>query len=196
VSCFTNQGAPATSLSPTITVRKVSDGSVVVNAQAMTEIGNGWYKYSYAGYDETLDYTFMCDGTSGLPAMERYSFGCSEEFGDVNQILTDTAAMTVGVNISSIGSAVGLSTQQKADVNTEIVDVLKTDTISELTAAVPPATPTFEQALMYWYMQWRNATETTSIIHRVKNDSGSVICKASLSDDGSTFTKGEYQSGP
>lgn len=90
-SFFTTSGAPATGLSPTITIRKVSDGSAVVSAQAMTEVGSGWYKYDYTGYDETLDYVFMADGGAGQPAGERYVFGATDGAGTMTQVLTDTA---------------------------------------------------------------------------------------------------------
>lgn len=88
---FTSSGAPATGLSPTITIRKVSDGSAVVSAQAMTEVGSGWYRYDYAGYDETLDYVFVADGGAGQPAGERYVFGATDGAGTMTQVLTDTA---------------------------------------------------------------------------------------------------------
>lgn len=37
---FSNSGAPHTGISPTITLRDISDGSVVLNAVAMTEKGS------------------------------------------------------------------------------------------------------------------------------------------------------------
>jgi hypothetical protein len=100
----------------------------------------------------------------------------------------------VGGNVTgSIGS---LAAQAKTDVNDQVVDALGTDTLIELSQAAPPATPTIKQALMLLYMALRNETNTTSALLSIKNDAGTVICKATLSDDATTFTKAELVSGP
>ena len=91
---------------------------------------------------------------------------------------------------------IDLSATQKTSVNTEVSDVIKTDTIAEMAQGIPSATPTLEDAIMYLYMQWRNETTTTSSTHSIKNDAGTVITKATVSDDSTTFTKAEYVSGP
>lgn len=78
-----------------------------------------------------------------------------------------------------------------AQVNTEVSDVLKTDTVAEQSAAKPTATPTLEQALGYLYMAWRNKATSTSSELKYHNDAGSVLCKSALSDDGTTFTRDE-----
>jgi len=57
---FSNSGAPHTGLAPTITLRDISDGSVVLNAIAMVEKGSGWYAYDYAAYDYTKEYVGFC----------------------------------------------------------------------------------------------------------------------------------------
>lgn len=88
---FTLNGVAATGLTPTITINKVSDGSAVVTAQAMTELANGWYKYSYAGYDAAEDYVFSCDGGATLSGAERYPGGATDTHGSVTQVLADTA---------------------------------------------------------------------------------------------------------
>lgn len=78
LSLFTNNGTPATGLSPTIRVRKVSDNSLIVTDAAMTEVGDGWYKYDFSSYDPSLDYAIRCDGGASLPAGERYTFAGSD----------------------------------------------------------------------------------------------------------------------
>ena len=108
-------------------------------------------------------------------------------------------AVTLGsgapdVNIQSTDN-IALSTQQKADVNTEVVDVMTTDTIAELTVGIPTATPTIATALMLPYMALRNKLDTTSTLLEVHNDAGTIIAQATLSDDGTTFTRAEMVSG-
>ena len=46
---------PLTGLSATITIRD-TNGNVAVNAQPMTEVGGGWYKYEFTAMDVTKDY--------------------------------------------------------------------------------------------------------------------------------------------
>jgi hypothetical protein len=82
------------------------------------------------------------------------------------------------------------------DVNAQVVDVMKTDTVSEMAQGAPPATPTMEQILNYLYRKYRNKTETTSSEDAVYDDAGTTkLVKATISDDTVTFTKGEYVSG-
>ena len=83
-----------------------------------------------------------------------------------------------------------------AQVNTEVVDVLKTDTISEPAQGAPPATPTFEEALVYLYLKLRNKTETTATEDALYDNAGTTkLIKSALSDDATTFTKAEYGTG-
>ena len=79
---FSESGVPKTGLSPTITIQKVSDNSVVVNAQAMTEVGNGFYKYSYTT-DNDESYVGVADSVT-LTGSERYAPIATEVQGDVD----------------------------------------------------------------------------------------------------------------
>lgn len=60
-------------------------------------------------------------------------------------------------------------------------------------SSIPPATPTLGQALMILYMSLRNSHSATAIQETLKNDAGTVIGASSLSDDGTTTTKGKFQ---
>ena len=52
--------APSTGLSPTISIWKVSDNTALVNEAAMTEVGGGYYKYTFTTYDPTVRVVFRC----------------------------------------------------------------------------------------------------------------------------------------
>lgn len=65
--------APATSLTPTITIYKVSDNSKVVDAQNMSEIGAGLYKYSYTSPATNEAYAVYADGGSTITTY-RYQY--------------------------------------------------------------------------------------------------------------------------
>jgi hypothetical protein len=100
---------------------------------------------------------------------------------------------TAGAGLTDLG---GMSTGMKAEVNAEMVDVVSTDTISEMSQGAPPASPTIKQILNYLYRKLRNKTETTSAEDAVYDDAGTTkLFKATLSDDATTLTKSEYISG-
>lgn len=100
-----------------------------------------------------------------------------------------------GVTTNLTQDAALSRTAISADVNTEVSDVFKTDTISELGVAIPAATPTFETALMLIYMALRNKLDTTSTLLKIHNDAGTAIVDAGLSDNGTTFTRDEMVAG-
>lgn len=113
-----------------------------------------------------------------------------------NAATTVTTALTTTFTGDLTGKVGSLDTQAKADVNAEVVDCLGTDAISELSQGAPAATPSIKAALMLLYMALRNAETTTASSFTISNDAGTVICKATLSDDATTFTKAELVSGP
>ena len=134
---------------------------------------------------------------------------------DVANVKTDTAAILVDTGTtldaripvalvggrmdSDIGAKTGnvaLSTQEKADVNAEVLDVVNVDTIPELAQAIPPATPTMRQAVMLRYMESRNKLDIDAANKEVHNDAGVVIAKKALSDDGTTYSEAEMVAGP
>ena len=71
---FSENGSPKTGLSPTVDIIDLFDDSVVVNDGVMTEVGQGWYKYVFAGYDNAKDYATLCDSVT-LVGSERYAVG-------------------------------------------------------------------------------------------------------------------------
>ena len=83
-----------------------------------------------------------------------------------------------------------------AEINAEIVDGLITDTYGEPATGAPPATASIEEKISWLYTYFRNKTLTTATLLTVRDDAdGSDITKATMSDDGTTFTKEEFVSG-
>lgn len=112
-------------------------------------------------------------------------------------VVGDTlAAVTTVTNLTNAPTSGDLTATMKTSVNTEVSDVIKTDTISEMAQGAPAATPTLEDAIMYLYMYFRNEVTQTATTLSLKNDGGTVIAKSTVSDDATTFTKGEMVSGP
>lgn len=82
---FRQNGTPQTGLSPTINIRNAVTGALVVTADSMSEIGNGWYNYIFTegnGFDPTLDFIYDADGTATISSpFERFQEGscCAAE---------------------------------------------------------------------------------------------------------------------
>lgn len=65
-----------TGLTPTITISRLSDDTVVVNAQAMTETGiPGNYKYDFTAAVDDVEYDFVVDFGATVGGAGRYSNG-------------------------------------------------------------------------------------------------------------------------
>ena len=77
-----------------------------------------------------------------------------------------------------------------------MVDVLKTDPLTELSQGKPVSTPTFEEAVMALYHSTRDKVEISSSELRIYNDAGTCIFKKALSDSGTVVTEAEAESGP
>jgi len=126
---------------------------------------------------------------------------------DVNTTITNNAkidTLATETNATSNKTVINNNTDSKisalnnissANVKTQIDTALTTDTISELAQATPASQPTFANAIMLAYMDLRNKRTATSNEYAIHNDAGTKIAKASLSDNGTTFTKAELTSG-
>lgn len=99
---------------------------------------------------------------------------------------------SVGAMAADVLTATALATSA---VN-EIRDAMLAGTLSELSQAAPPASPSVAQALMLLYMAARNLLQVTATEKRITNDAGTVITKKVLSDDGTTYAEAEMVSGP
>ncbi len=81
-------------------------------------------------------------------------------------------------------------------VNAEVVDVLKVDTIAERAQGIPPTTPTFEQLVSYLYMALTKQVDVTSGFKKIHNNADVVIAQKVLTDDGTTYREAKMISGP
>ena len=84
-----------------------------------------------------------------------------------------------------------------AQVNAEVVDVLKTDTVTLPGQESPPLAPTFEQMVSWLYKIMRNRKRQTATDWNLfADDETTVDAKATVSDDGTTAIKQEIVTGP
>lgn len=109
----------------------------------------------------------------------------------------DESANSVNLNANQTGVTVGtvntLASGALSAINSEVLDVMATDVIAELSAGIPPANPTIQQALMFLYMALRNKNTTSTAENKVHNNAGSNIAKAQVSDNGTIYTKEQFQ---
>lgn len=90
-----------------------------------------------------------------------------------------------------------LSTQGKADVNAEVIDVIATDTHAEIGQEAMAATQSYGYMVRALYKALRNKwTITATLASLFGDDAATVDQKFSRSDDNTTYTKGEIASGP
>jgi hypothetical protein len=90
-----------------------------------------------------------------------------------------------------------LATQAKADVNAEVVDALATDTYAEPGQATPAATLSLSAKIGYLFKAWRNKSDQTATTYQLYNDDATTVDqKATVSDDATTFVRGEVATGP
>ena len=133
----------------------------------------------------------MLDGTGGQTLTASIT-------GNITGNLSGSVGSVTGnVGGNVTGSVGSLAAQAKADVNTEVVDALNTDTYAEASSGTPPATASIVTKLGYLYKAWRNKSEQTSALYTLYGDDGeSAHHIADVSDDGTTFTRGEVGGAP
>ena len=95
---FTNNGVPATGLSPTIRIRNVDTTVLVVTDAAMSETGDGHYSYDFTGYDPTEDYAIRCDGGVTLRNTDRYKYAGNDNYYDDIDRVIDTNTYILGIS--------------------------------------------------------------------------------------------------
>lgn len=118
-------------------------------------------------------------------------------FGVIASEIADVLVDTAEIGAAGAGlTAVPWNAAWDAEVQSEVADVLKTDTISEQAQGIPPTTPTFEEAIMYLYMALTKSIDIDATLKEFYNNSGTVIWKKSLSDDGTNYTESKGASGP
>lgn len=70
------------------------------------------------------------------------------------------------------------------------------DSISELAQAAPSTTPTPVKALMLLYMALLDKFDINATFLEIHNNAGTVIAKKALTDDGTTYSEANMETGP
>jgi hypothetical protein len=137
---------------------------------------------------DIFNFDGMSPGTTGI------TFDASCTGGTAN-----IAGIT---KLTNNGSGITINDDARIDVtqiNDEVVDVIRTDAMSEVAQGVPSATPNMADATMLMYMALRNRlnVDTTGTdLLEIHNDAGTVIAKKVVTDDGTTYSEAKAISGP
>lgn len=184
-------------------INLAGDGEITLNASCVGGTLNiqGNWKVTNNGSGITINYddntaniaSILVDTGTTLPATLGTPAG-ADLATDIASIQTDTNDLqtqigTAGSGLTDLG---GMSIAMKAEVNAEMLDVLQTDTFAEL-AAIPAATSSIKDKLTFVFMLARNQLEQTSTTATLRRDDTTTpVGTATVSDDGTTATKGEW----
>jgi hypothetical protein len=95
------------------------------------------------------------------------------------------------------GSVGSLAAQAKADVNAEVVDAINVDVYGEPGQGAPAVSLSLVAKVNYLYKAFRNKiTQTATTLSIFADDASTVDHKSTVSDDGTTYTRGEISTGP
>jgi len=82
-----------------------------------------------------------------------------------------------------------------SSIEAAMEDFMTVVTIDEPSVGVPPATPTFQEAVMYLYSALRNRIDVDASFKEYHNDLGDVLWKKALTDDSITYRESEGETG-
>jgi len=98
-SYFSDAGVPATGLTASIRIRNATTNALIVTDAAMTEVGDGFYKYDFAGYVSGIEYIMRADGGAGLSGADRYSCGGNDTVTDFVRDVVSGGGEQVGTQL-------------------------------------------------------------------------------------------------
>ena len=135
------------------------------------------------------------DAMKLAPSAGAAAAGSIDEHADNIQGQTDLINFTAGnvhVHLKAQDD-LGFQASQLTSLASEISDALTVDTIAELAAGAPAATPTIASALMLLYMWLVNDSQMTNSPSErtVRNSSGTIIAKATVSDASGVYSQGK-----
>jgi hypothetical protein len=117
--------------------------------------------------------------------------------GAVGSVTGAVGSVSGNVAGNVTGSVGSLAAAAKADVNAEVVDALSVDVYTEPGQGAPGVSLSLVAKVGYLYKFMRNKiTQTSTTLSVFADDTTTVDQKATVSDDGSTYTRSEISTGP
>jgi hypothetical protein len=120
----------------------------------------------------------------------------NQNVGNVTGNLGGTVASVINLNAQLVDAAVS-TRATPAQVKTQVVAALATDTYSSPAQGTPPAGPDLASKISYLYkFAISKVTQTNNTLSVFNADASTVDHKATVSDDNTTYTRGNIVSGP
>ena len=153
------------------------------------------------------NFNLIDNGSATITDLARYdSASLVDDIFDEDIVAAHGTADSAGLLLRALGALISQrSNNPTLDALLGVTDasgndvpnqILTGETLAELAAAIPDATPTMAKALMLFYMMTRNKFTSTATLLEVFNDAGAVVAKKVLADDGTTYTETEAVAGP
>lgn len=160
----------------TVSVDVISGGTVAINGSGGTVIVRGMCDVTdNSGGSVTITETSVLNRTDLTSHIDANSTQLADTRSDI-------AALE---NVSLAG------------VKAQVVAGLNSDTYAEPGQGAPAATTTLAAKINYLFKAWRNKSTQTATQYDLYDDAGTTVDqKATVSDDGTTATKGKIASGP
>lgn len=126
---FTNNGTPVTGLTPTINLWELDipvSNTLLVSGGALTEVGDGLYRYDFTTYNYVKNYAFVIDGGATLTGSDRYKFGGNESYEEDISFEVWEEPATAHLAANTMGLLVNLI---KSDTTTIIFNEIAIQTL-------------------------------------------------------------------
>lgn len=192
-----------------------------VGSGACTHEGNGYHTYAPAQAETNYDLiAFTFTGSGGVPSTVQVFTDAATAAAAI-QTKTDflpsaTAGAAGGLFIAGANAATSIATALTANIIGNITGVLSTLTTytgntpqtgdayaaltgaqSEVAQGAPAANASPLVKLAWLFKAWRNKSTQDATTYKLYNDDAATVdSKATCSDDGTTFSRGEVATGP
>lgn len=187
-------------------------GASELAADAVAEIADAVWDEATSGHTTSgtfgeqlktdVDAILADTGTDGVVVASGsktgYSLTATTGLGNQTADITGNLVGTVSTvtNLTNAPTSGDLTATMKASVNAEVLDVLNTDTFAEPGQGAPAATTTLVAKIGYLFKAFRNRSTQTSSEYALYADDGTTKDQeAAVSDNGTTFERGEMTTG-
>lgn len=197
---------------PTVALVNAAGTDRASRLSVVSNPSTGVYSWDYTATDddaeEQLNWTFtvveggltrVYPATSYVVEETAYRFTSTDRAtlnSRASQTSLDAEAVKTAAILEDTGTTIpaqitGLNNLSASQVNAEVLDVLNVDTHAELSSP-PAATSSLKDKLTWLFMWMRNkSTETATERKLYADDTTTIVSTETVSDDGTTFTKGE-----
>lgn len=182
----------------------IGDSGIFANGAATGIIANGQNAFGIlaSGQSSTAVGMRISGGTTGIGldidggATSGVGMTINSNTGDA-VVITSSGGNGDAIQLIPNGTGVGINGTLSATANANIATAVWAATLSLPGQAAPSNTPSASGALTWMYKLSRNKTTSTSTLISVFDDAGTTVDnKATVSDNGTTFTREEFGAGP